>query len=89
MVANRHRLLLAGLLLFLLGLQFRVVDSFTLNERSSHFVAARLGGGPQQQPAVWQAPPLRKIVQPPRWLGLAMMSVGAVLTVKGMSMKGG
>ena len=29
----RHRLLLAGLLLFLLGVQFRVVDSFTLNER--------------------------------------------------------
>ncbi|MBM4020906.1 MAG: hypothetical protein FJ284_01430 [Planctomycetes bacterium] len=89
MPVHRHRLLLAGLLLFLLGLQFRIVDSFTLNERSTHFVAARLGAGPQQQAAVWQAPPLRKIVQFPRWLGLAMMSVGAVLTVKGISMKGG
>ena len=86
MAANRHSLLLAGLLLFLLGVQFRVVESFTLNERSSHFVAARLGGG-QQAPAMWQAPTLRKVVEPPRWLGLALMSVGAVLTVKSLSSK--
>lgn len=88
MAPNRHRLLLAGLLLFLLGVQFRIVDSFTLNERSSHFVAARLGGGGQQA-ATWQAPALRKIVQPPRWLGLALMSAGAVLTVKSLSRKAG
>ena len=80
MVFNRHRLLLAGLLLFLLGIQFRVVASFTLNERSSHFVAARLGAGPQ--PSAWE-------MEPPRWLGLALMSVGAVLTVKGLSSKNG
>jgi hypothetical protein len=88
MTQTRQHLLLAGLLLFLLGVQFRVVDSFTLNERSSHFVAARLGGGPQQAAASWQAPALRKVVQPPRWLGLALMSVGAVLTVKSLSGKG-
>jgi hypothetical protein len=86
---NRHSLMLAGLLLFLLGVQFRVVDSFTLSERSSNFVAARLGGGPTASMASWQAPPLRKVVEPPRWLGLAMMSVGAVLTVKSLSTKGG
>lgn len=89
MVTSRHHLLLAGLLLFLLGVQFRAVDSFTLNERSSHFVAARLGGGVQQAAAAWQAPTLRKVVQPPRWLGLALMSLGGVLTVKSLSGKGG
>ena len=31
---------------------------------------------------------LRKVIEPPRWLGLALMSVGAVLTVKSLSMKG-
>jgi hypothetical protein len=87
MVINRHSLLLAGLLLFLLGVQFRLVTSFTLNERSSHFVAARLGAG--EQPMAWQAPPLRKVVEPPRWLGLALMSVGAVLTVKGIALRTG
>ncbi|MFM7205174.1 MAG: hypothetical protein ACKO4T_00680 [Planctomycetaceae bacterium] len=83
---RRHHLLLAGLLLFMGGIQFRMVQSFTLNEKSSSFVAARMGAGPQT--AVWQPPPLRKIVEPPRWLGLALMSVGAVLTVKSLSMRG-
>lgn len=85
MLPARSHLLLAGLLLFLVGIQFRVVQSFTLNERSSTFVAARMGSGPRQ--AVWQAAPMRKVVEPPRWLGLALMSVGAVLTVKSLSMK--
>ena len=87
MDSNRHKLLLAGLLAFFLGVQFRVVDSFTLNERSTHFVAARLGG--REQVISWQAPPLRKVIEPPRWLGLALMSVGAVLTVKSLSLKQG
>jgi hypothetical protein len=87
MVLNRQRILLTGLLLFLLGVQFRVVSSFTLNERSSQFVAARMGGGPAA--TAWQAAPMRKVVEPPRWLGLAMMSLGAVLTVKAMSLREG
>jgi len=86
MDSTRHNLLLAGLLAFFLGVQFRVVDSFTLNERSTHFVAARLGSR-EPAPMSWQAPPLRKVVEPPRWLGLALMSVGAVLTVKSLSLK--
>lgn len=85
MLPSRSHLLLAGLLLFFAGIQFRVVQSFTLNERSSTFVAARMGSGPQ--PALWQAGPMRKVVEPPRWLGLALMSVGAVVTVKSLSMK--
>ncbi len=88
MLPKRNHLLLAGLLLFLAGMQFRVVQSFTLNERSSTFVAARMGSGPQQ-PAIWQGAAPRKVIEPPRWLGLALMSVGAVMTVKSLSMKGG
>ena len=89
MVPKRQHLLLVGLLLFLVGVQFRLVESFTLNERSSRFVAAQLGNAGQQQAAAWQGMPLRKVVEPPRWLGLALMSVGAVLTVKSLSMRGG
>jgi hypothetical protein len=85
MVLNRQKILLTGVLLFLVGVQFRVVSSFTLNERSSQFVAARLGGGPAA--TAWQASPLRKVVEPPRWVGLALMSLGAVLTVKALSLK--
>ena len=85
MFPKRHHLLLVGLLLFMAGVQFRVVESFTLNERSTRFVDTELGGGPRQQ--VWQGP-VRKVVEPPRWLGLALMSAGAVLTVKSLAMRG-
>ncbi|MFM8985977.1 MAG: hypothetical protein ACKONH_07965 [Planctomycetia bacterium] len=84
----RQHILLVGLLVFLVGVQFRLVESFTLNERSSRFVAAQLGATGPRQPAVWQGMPLRKVVEPPRWLGLALMSVGAVLTAKSLSMRG-
>lgn len=86
---TRQHLLLGGLLLFFAGVQFRVVESFTLSERSSHFVSAQLGAGgqlPQAMP-LWQNTAARKVVKPPRWLGLALMSVGAVLTLKSLSMK--
>lgn len=87
MIAKRHHLLLAGLLLFLVGMQWRLVESFTLNERSSRFVAAQMGDATPQQ-SLWQQMPVRKVITPPRWIGLALMSVGAVLTVKSLSMKG-
>lgn len=86
MLPKRHHLLLAGLLLFMAGVQFRVVESFTLNERSTRFVATEIGGAPSQ--VMWQNGPARKVVEPPRWLGLALMSVGAVLTVKSLAMRG-
>ena len=89
MQLRRQHFLLLGLLLFFAGVQFRLVESFTLSDKSSYFVAAQMGnGGPSQQPNLWQNAPNRKVVQPPRWLGLALMSVGSVLTLKSLSMKG-
>jgi hypothetical protein len=52
-------------------------------------VAAQLGDGGGRQGLAWQGMPLRKVVEPPRWLGLALMSVGAVLTAKSLSMRDG
>jgi len=85
---SRHHILLAGLLMFLAGIQFRVVESFTLSEGSSHFVAAQLGNRAVSQAAWSGGTPGHTTFEPPRWLGLALMSVGAVLTVKSLSMKG-
>ena len=88
MRVKRHHILLGGLLLFFVGVQFRLVESFTLSERSSHFISAQLGdkSGFSAQ-TLWQNTPSRKVVTPPRWLGLALMSVGSVLTLKSLSMK--
>lgn len=87
MLPKRQHLLLVGILLFLVGLKFRLVESFTLNEKSTRFVAAQLGEQSLPQPA-WQAAPIRKVVAPPRWLGLALMSAGAVITFQSLSKRG-
>jgi hypothetical protein len=85
---KRHHLLLVGLLLFFAGVQFRMVESFTLNEKSSRFIAAQVArGGQSQQSLMWGAASGRKVVEPPRWLGLALMSVGSVMALKGMSLR--
>jgi len=88
MVPKRSHFLLAGLLLFLIGVQFRMVESFTLSEKSSRLLAAQLGAGqaPSQQ-ALWGTPPARRTIQPPAWIGLALMSVGSVITLKSLSLK--
>jgi len=87
MFFKRPQILLTGLLLFFAGVQFRMVESFTLSEKSSHIIAAQMGdrGGALQ--SLWQAGAQRKTIQPPRWIGLALMSVGSVLTLKSLSMK--
>ena len=90
MVPRRSHLLLAGLLLFLVGVQFRMVESFTLSEKSSRLLVAQLGdkGFPQQSSLFGGGPPARRTIQPPAWIGLALMSVGSVMTLKSLSMKG-
>ena len=86
---NRSYLLLVGLVLFFLGVQFRLVESFTLSEGSSRFIAAQMGNVPERTIAAWPDAAARKVVEPPNWLGLALMSVGSVLTLKSLSMGSG
>ena len=92
MVPKRSHLLLAGLLLFLAGVQFRMVESFTLSERSTRVLAAQLGGGSaaaQAPQALFGSTPApTRTIQPPAWIGLALMSAGSVMTLKSLSMKG-
>jgi hypothetical protein len=90
---NRNQFFLIGLLLVLMGIQFRMVQSFVLNEKASQFLAQRL---PQSQSSPYdqtrnylaaQGPaPLRR-VEPPKWIGYSLLSVGAVLTLHALSMK--
>ena len=82
----RNRYFLFGVLLILLGLQFRRVESFVLNEQSTRFVAkvtnTPLVDNSTTVGAIFEpvVPPPRKRVKPPRWLGLSMIAVGVVIT---------
>lgn len=92
MEINRNQYFLIGLVLLFLGLQVRMVESYVLNERTSHFVAERLKlvasnseSSDGFMPAAGPAP--RRTVRPPNWLGYAFISVGAVLILHSLAMK--
>jgi len=93
---NRNQFMLIGLVLLLLGLQLRLIDTFVLNEESTRFLAQQKAK--VEQPKSWafpaslaaQAPiPMikHKSIKPPRWLALTLISVGAVLVLHSLGMR--
>ncbi len=82
----RNRYFLAGVLLILLGIQFRMIDSFVLNEPATRALARITKSTPVADNSGMTSilmtvyPKPMKRVQPPRWLGLAMITVGAVIS---------
>lgn len=82
----RNRYFLAGILLLLLGIQFRMVDSFVLNESATRALARITKSSPVADNSgmtdmlMQMYPKPTKRIQPPRWLGLAMITVGAVIS---------
>ena len=92
---NRNQFFMAGLVIFLLGIQLRMVDTFVLNERATQFVHQRVqqmkgnqvasAGGLQ---TVFSGAPVAKHrVEPPAWLGWALVSVGSVLILHSLALK--
>jgi hypothetical protein len=88
MELNRNQFFLAGLVLLFLGIQFRMVDNFTLNEKTTRFLASRMQDKPSPSAALigQNASVGRKVVEPPEWLGYALLSVGSVLVLHSLAM---
>ncbi|GIW90104.1 MAG: hypothetical protein KatS3mg109_0536 [Pirellulaceae bacterium] len=93
MELNRNHFFMAGIIILLLGLQLRAVDTFTLNKEASQFLATRFPSkseGPVAttltQWSVGASPPPLRTIRPPRWLGYALISVGAVLILQSLAM---
>ena len=93
---NRNQYFMAGLVIFLLGLQFRSIEAFTLNRECSQFIAQRFPN--KNNPPVLNtstfssftagaSPAPLRTIRPPRWLGYALMSVGGVLILHSLAMK--
>lgn len=87
---NRNHYFMAGIVLLLLGIQLRLVEGFVLNETATRFLTHQAGGTASVAatilPSIGPAP--RKTVRPPEWLGWALMSVGSVLILHALAMKG-
>lgn len=86
---NRNHYFMAGLVVLVLGIQMRLVDSFVLTPKSTRFLATRF----QNEPGSGIArivpsggPGPRKTLRPPEWLGWALISIGSVLILHSLAM---
>jgi len=90
MELNRNQFFMAGLVLLFLGIQFRLVDSFTLNDKATRFVVNRIqdkSAAPNPVTALSSSATLpRKVIRPPEWLGYALLSIGSVLVLHSLAM---
>lgn len=92
MQLTRNRIFLIGLLLILLGFQFRMVESFVLNAPTTKALARVTKNTPVASNDFMTTvmlnnhPNPTKRVAPPRWLGLAMIAVGTVVALHAFAM---
>jgi hypothetical protein len=93
MKLNRNHYFAAGIIILVLGVQLRFVESFVLSRETGEFIARQLKKEPAVQPNPFTSlisippPPSRRTVSPPRWLGWALVSAGIVLVLHSVAMK--
>ncbi|HWA96948.1 MAG TPA: hypothetical protein VG713_00585 [Pirellulales bacterium] len=84
---NRNHYFIAGLVLLLLGVQLRAVDSYVLNEEATRMLtASHSDGGARVSQIVPPGAMPHKVLHPPMWLGYALMSIGSVLILHALAM---
>lgn len=83
MELNRNHFMLAGVIILLLGLQFRFVNTYVLNETATQFLSQQM----KRPPALQIGFSSKQEIQPPNWLGWSMASLGAVLVLHALAMK--
>jgi hypothetical protein len=88
MELNRNQYFFIGLVVVLLGLQIHAVSAYILNEKTTQFLAEKFKKPAEGQSLslVAQGTGARKIVEPPEWLGMCLISVGAVLALHSLAM---
>ena len=90
MEINRNQYFMIGLVLLFIGIQFRVVDAFVLNEGTTRYLAERTQPATTSTTVRWlpaAGPPSQRTIQPPEWLGYSLMSVGSVLILHSLAMR--
>ncbi len=86
---DRNRYFMFGVVLFLLGLQFRLVDSFVLNENSTRAIhrfsqRSNIADSNLATNVYMQVGTPKKSLRPPNWLGFVLLSVGGVICLHAM-----
>ena len=90
---SRNQFFFAGLLCVLLGVQFHLIDTADLTPEFTLFLAERTGhplasvSSASQSLTQSDRPLVKRTIQPPDWIGWALISVGAVLILHSWGMK--
>jgi len=88
---NRNQFMMIGVVLLLLGMQFRMFESATLSPKATQFLANRFQDTPSAAATnpffATESPIARKVIRPPAWLAWSLMSVGSVLVLHSLAMK--
>src|ERR1700677_1333497 len=89
---NRNQFFILGLVVLFFGIEFKKVESFTLNERTSRLLNERFAASAAEDGTIRPllasiGPPPRRTAGPPEWRGYALLSVGAVVVLHSLAMK--
>jgi hypothetical protein len=93
MEINRNQYFLAGLVLILLGMEFRNVESFVLTPECTRFFGEKtnhpmLAATNTMETLIGSEPtPPSKTLRPPESVGWGILSLGAVLVLHSLAMK--
>ena len=91
MELNRNQYFFVGIVLLLMGWQFRIVSSYTLTSDATRFLAERTQGSASDGAILALSSDMgagpQKVIQPPEWLGWCLMSVGGVLILHSLAMR--
>jgi hypothetical protein len=92
MEISRNQYFMAGVVLFLLGVQFLQIESVELKEQIATFIAERsdhpLISVSSQTPLVGPAAvaAVNRVIHPPEWLGWMLFSFGVVGILHSLAM---
>ena len=91
---NRNHYFAVGTIVLLLGLQLRFVESVRLTKETTQFWEEKFHRSKKQvDPNPISAllsvrPPIQsKLIEPPRWLGWSLLSVGGILMLHSLTMR--